>query len=156
MSPPCVVKIDRFITVSLHNPYPHVIQLKKGCSLGTISPVIVHKGEEEVVEMMSDLDHSGSPDEHPLSSLHSLDFLPDSKRVRLEQLLKKYHMIFSRHELDIGKYRFGKVKLTLKPGCEEPVRDAPRKFNVQQSAALKEHVDHLQKLFVCRMNAMRI
>ena len=57
----------------------------------------------------------------------------------MESLCLKYHCIFSRSDHDIGRCKFGPVRVPLKED-HKVVKEPMRKYNHEQRQAMAEHV----------------
>ena len=139
--PAHVTRSEDVIPFSIHNILDHPVKLKKGATMGVASPTELNE-TENTLDLLSDIETEGSPDRHPIDQLSGLDDLTEEQRQDMERICMKYHTVFSRNDLDIGKCTFGPQRLPLKEDSKV-VREPPRKYNPEQRAEMKKQCDAL-------------
>ena len=133
----CIMKTQELVYASVHNMGELPCKLKKDSKMGYASGCDLSHLKESV-DLLSDENLPESIDNHPLQ-LTDLNHLPDDKRKQLEIILRRYHCVWARHDLDIGKHNAPPVRLPLKPD-HKVVREAPRRYNAAQRAELERQV----------------
>ena len=136
--PACVVDTDKTVHFLIHNLLDSPVSLKRHATMGVATPTIIE--EKSKIDLLSDLETSGSPDGHPLDQLPQMSHLTKEQREEVEKLVLKYHTLFSRSDDDIGNCTLGPVRLPLKENYKV-VKEPMRRYNHEQREAMQKHVE---------------